>query len=242
MSARKAALITGASSGIGRAVALALAEAGYDLVLSGRRSRELIESAERASAQGGKVRIEVGDLTEAATIEALVGTVEREFGKLDALIHSAGAFAQGPFEAVPSETLEGLLAANLTAPYVLTQAMRPHLLAAGLADLVFINSTQGLAASPSVGAYAATKHGLKALADALRGELNPHGVRVLSVYCGKTATAMQRRIYAERGADFAAVAEQLLQAEDVAEIIVAALRLPQTAEIIDLTIRPRQKS
>ena len=104
---------------------------------------------------------------------------------------------------------------------------------------MFINSTVGLTARANVGAYAATKHALKALADALRDEINPAGVRVLSVYPGRTAGERQALIFELEGRDYAP--ETLMQPEDVAAAVVAALTLPRTAELTDLRVRPMRK-
>jgi NADP-dependent 3-hydroxy acid dehydrogenase YdfG len=122
--------------------------------------------------------------------------------------------------------------------YRLTQALLPAL-KASQGQIVFINSTVGLAARANVAQYAATKHALKALADALREEVNPAGVRVLSVYPGRTATDQQASIYELEGRAYAP--ETLLQPEDVAATVVGALTLPRTAELTDLRVRPMRK-
>ena len=133
------------------------------------------------------------------------------------------------------EVFEAQLSANLVAPYRLT-----HLLLDELEDLVFINSSQGLNASPGVGQYAATKHGLRAVADALRGEVNDRGIRVLSVYAGRTATPMQERIFGTEGRAY--TPERLMQPEDVGQVVLAALVLPRTAEMTSVSVRPMQKA
>ena len=106
-------------------------------------------------------------------------------------------------------------------------------------QVVFINSTAGLNASAGVGLYSATKHALKALADSLRAEVNSDGVRVLSVYPGRTAIPMQAAIIASEGRAY--LPEKLLQPDDVAATVVSALMLPRTAEVTDVKIRPLTK-
>ena len=103
-----------------------------------------------------------------------------------------------------------------------------------------MNSTVGLQARAGVGAYAASKHALRAVADALREEVNPDGVRVLSVYPGRTATPQQAAIHAEEGTPYRP--ERLLQPADVAAAVVHALTMDRTAEITDLRVRPMQKA
>jgi NADP-dependent 3-hydroxy acid dehydrogenase YdfG len=114
-------------------------------------------------------------------------------------------------------------------------------LTAARGQIVFINSSVGLSAKRAeIGQYAATKHALKAIADTLREELNPKGIRVLSVYLGRTATPMQKALCHEERKAYHP--EMLLQPEDVASVIVHALTLARTAEVTDISIRPMQKS
>jgi NADP-dependent 3-hydroxy acid dehydrogenase YdfG len=104
-------------------------------------------------------------------------------------------------------------------------------------QIVFINSSVGLTAKrPDIGQYAATKHALKAIADSLREEVNPKGLRVLTVYLGRTATPMQETISRQEGRAYHP--ETLLQPEDVASVVLNALMLPPTAEVTDISIRP----
>jgi NADP-dependent 3-hydroxy acid dehydrogenase YdfG len=105
---------------------------------------------------------------------------------------------------------------------------------------VFVNSSLGLNSRAGVAGYAATKHALKAIADALRAEVNPDGVRVISIYPGRTATPQQRIIHEKEGKPYRA--EYLLQPEDVARALLDSLLLPRTAEVTDINIRPMHKS
>ena len=106
-------------------------------------------------------------------------------------------------------------------------------------QIVFVNSSSGIIAKPNSASYDATKHALKAIADSLRGEVNAHGVRVLSVYLGRTASEMQERIHRTEVKPYRP--ELLLQPEDVASVIMSALGLPRTAEVTDIHIRPMNK-
>lgn len=230
----RSCLVTGAGSGIGRAIALDLAAAGAGVTAVGRRRSALEGTIGRA--QNGRITIHPADLTVDEHLDELAGTFLG--GGLDVLVHSAGAYAQGPLEQAPVEALDLQYRINVRAAYRLTQALLPAL-KASQGQIVFINSTVGLAARANVAQYAATKHALKALADALRDEVNPAGVRVLSVYPGRTATDQQASIYELEGRAYAP--ETLLQPEDVAATVVGALTLPRTAELTDLRVRPMRK-
>lgn len=231
------AVITGAGSGIGRALALALAGQGVNVQLVGRRAETVAETAALARAAGVEAQPHAADLSNDADLAQLCRTLAA-LSRLDVLIHSAGVFAMGKIESAPVAELDEHYRVNVRAPYVLTQAMLPQLKTSG-GQVVFVNSTAGLNARAQVGAYAASKHALKALADSLREEVNAEGVRVLSVYPGRTASPMQARVHAREGRPYSP--ERLMQPEDVAAVIVNALVLPRTAEVTDLHLRPFRK-
>ncbi len=228
------AVITGASSGVGKAIAIALAREGASLALVGRDLAKLESVADEASGSG-KIRSFEADLTDDGTLAMFVKRVREEFGRVDVLIHSAGVFAMGKMESVPLDEFDWQFRCNVRAPYALTQILLPDLLGHE-GQVVFINSTAGLSAGAGVAQYAATKHALKAVADSLRAEVNPRGVRVLSVYLGRTATPMQEAICKKEGRPYDPAC--FIQPADVAETLVHTLGLPRSADIIDLTIRP----
>lgn len=235
------ALVTGASSGIGRSIALALSRQGVRLVVIGRNAVTLAETAMLARQFSHVTDFQV-DLTAAAaeSLKPLLRHLEGEAGRLDILIHSAGVIHEDPMECARLEDFDLQYATNVRAPYMLTQQLLPMLTTAG-GQVVFINSSVALTARrPEVGQYAATKHALKAIADSLREEVNPKGIRVLTVYLGRTATPMQEALYRREGKIYRS--ETLLQPEDVASVVVQALMLPPTAEVTDVSIRPMIKS
>ena len=220
------ALITGASGGIGSAIARALAEEGVRLFLVGRDLEKLTVAGEAFRA----------DLTDDAQLRATAAKFREVFGGVDILIHSIGLFRAGPIETSPVEDLDAQYRVNLRVPYLLTQELLPSLIDRQ-GQVVFVNSGAGShPAKGSWGAYSATKHGLRALADSLRDEVNRKGVRVLSVFPGRTATAMQEEVHRFEGRPYDP--SRFLQPEDVAASVVQALRLPRTAELTDLHIRP----
>lgn len=233
--ARQVAVVTGASGAIGGAVAAALAAEGVHLLLSGRDAEKLDELADRLRSGGVRTETHASDLAEKGGAEALAGRARSAFGGVDVLVHSLGLFAAGRIEETPVEELDRQLAVNLRSPYELTRALLPSLLDRQ-GQVVFVNSSVIANVRATVGAYAASKAALKAFADVLREEVNRRGVRVLSVYPGRTASAMQVEV--ARAAGIPYEPEELLQPADVAAAIVAALKLPRTAEVTDLTLRP----
>ncbi|MGH8772646.1 MAG: SDR family NAD(P)-dependent oxidoreductase [Pyrinomonadaceae bacterium] len=237
--AEQVAVVTGASSGIGRAIALALAEEGAALVLIGRDERRLQASAEAARQKNVSAQSFRMDLTDDAEIRRLVTHLNSDHSGIDVLAHCSGAFHKGSIETTPVEELDRLYRVNARAPYLLTQGLLT-LLKSAKGQIVFINSTQGLEAGDTVGPYAATHHALKALADSLRKEVNPEGIRVVSFFPGRTATPRAEKIFALEGRTFQP--ELLLQPEDVAAMVINTLSAPRTAEVTDVNIRPMQKT
>ncbi len=226
------ALVTGASSGIGRALALALAQREVTLHLLGRDPQALAETARQARSWGAKAQAHTLELTDDQALRAFTDSFE---GPLDILIHSAGTVSLAPLADAPIEDLDAQYRVNLRAPYYLTQRLLPHLERRS-GQIVFVNSGAGLAARGNWSQYAATKHGLKAVADALRDELRGRGVRVISVYPGRTASPMQARVHEQEGRAYDPA--RFVQPGDVAALVLAALELPPSAEVTDVTVRP----
>ena len=233
------ALVTGASSGIGKAIALGLAAQQAVLCLVGRRPEALEAVAARARDTACRVLSYRIDLTRDEDLEELTACLRRDVGALDVLVHSAGVIAGGRLESAPVADFDWQYRTNVRAPYLLTQALLP-LLQPRRGQIVFINSSVVSRAQAGVGQYAATKHALKAIADSLRDEVNPEGVRVLSVFLGRTAGPMQAALYAREGKAYRP--ELLLQPEDVAQVVLHTLGLPRTAEVTEISMRPLTKS
>ena len=231
-------VVAGATGAIGGAVARRLAAEGASLVLLGRDEARLAATAGELEGTDGVIRTVAGDLTEAAVSDA-AGAVSESLGDgIDLLVHAAGAFRAGAFETAPAGDLDLQLAVNARAPYLLTRRLLPGLRRRG-GLVVFVNSTAGLVAGAGSAAYAASKHALRALADALRAEVNADGVRVLSVYPGRTRSRMQQDVCRSLGQHYDA--ERFLDPVDVASAIVEAAALPPSAEVIDLRLRPASK-
>jgi len=236
--AGQVAVVTGASSGIGKAVALGLAAQRATLCLVGRRLDTLGPVAESARTKESRVLSYQTDLTLDKDIQDLAANLRRDVGFVDILVHSAGAISHGRLENEPVENLDWQYRTNVRAIYALTQVLLP-MLKSRRGQIVFVNSSAGLSARAGVGQYAATKHALKAIADSLREEVNADGIRVLSVFLGRTASPMQAAVHKMEGKVYKP--DQLLQPEDVASMVIIALSLPRTAEVTAINIRPMMK-
>jgi NADP-dependent 3-hydroxy acid dehydrogenase YdfG len=228
-----AALVTGAGGGIGGAIVTALACRGVAVGLVGRRRTPL---ERRANSLGPRTHfVRVADLASDADVRATVRSFLDRFGRLDVLVHSDGTHASGLLEHASVRDFDRLWSTNVRSPFLLTKLLLPALRASS-GQIVFVNSSAGLQTRAGVGQFSATQHALRALADTLRAELNPEGIRVLNVFPGRTATERQRRIFRDEGRPYKP--ERLLQPEDIATLIVETLALPRTAEVTDIQIRP----
>jgi NADP-dependent 3-hydroxy acid dehydrogenase YdfG len=235
----KVAVVTGATSGVGRSIALVLAREGVGVALIGRRAGVLRAVARECMALGAKAIPYKVDLIKDKEVRRLKEQVILDFEGVDILVHSAGVFERANVAAASLSDFDRQYQCNVRAPFALTQLFLPSLIERK-GQIVFINSTAGLMASAGVSQYSATKHALKALADSFRDELNSSGVRVLSVYLGRTATPMQAKVCAEEGREYHS--ERLIQPDQVAESVLAALVLGREAEVMDIRMRPMLKS
>jgi short-subunit dehydrogenase len=222
-------VLTGAGSGIGAVLAERLVERGDELVLIARSTERAHDL--RAEVPGATVL--VADLADPEAVERLAGQLPDRLGSV---VHAAGVVDLGPVADLPTTAWQEQLTVNVVAPAVLTRIALPALRAAR-GTVVFVNSGAGLSASPSWSAYAASKHALRALADALRGEEQEYGVRVTTIYPGRTATPMQQKVHEQEGREYSA--DDWIDPETVAAAILHVLDLPPDATISDLTVRPR---
>jgi len=234
----KCAIITGASSGIGRAIALELAGCGMHLCLLGRRLAALNDLATQLRENDSEVKCYRVDLEKDTEIYSTIKSITRDNENIDLLIHSAGVIARGKIDTEPIQNLDWQFQVNVRAPYILTQAFTSAL-RKSTGQVVFINSSAVHNASAQLGHYAATKHALKALADSYRIEENGHGIRVLNIFPGRTASPMQEKVFQLEGRKYQT--KFLLQPNDIASIVVNSLCLPRSAEVTDINIRPMNK-
>ncbi|GGB77477.1 SDR family oxidoreductase [Deinococcus soli (ex Cha et al. 2016)] len=225
MSVRPVTVVTGAAGGIGAALARELA-AGHDLILSGRN----VGALEALCAEVGGTPL-VLDLTRPESFEAALAGL----GRVSNVVHNAGVVELGAVAEQDHAVWSHTLAVNVVAPAELTRLLLPRV-RAERGSVVFVNSGAGLRANAGWASYAASKFALKALADALREEEAAHGVRVTSVYPGRTATPMQEKVRSQEGAPY--TPEAFVRPESVAALIAFALNAPRDALLPDLSVRP----
>jgi NADP-dependent 3-hydroxy acid dehydrogenase YdfG len=225
------ALVTGATSAIGAAIAYALADAGVRVLASGRNSDKLDQVA---AARKGKIEAVAADLTSPDGIGIVREATSRR-GRLDVLVLGSGIYERSS----DPDILMRQFAANVQGPYALIQAILPLVVTAkGL--IIFLNSTQGRAASPGVGQYAATQHAMRAIADSTRAEMNSQGIRVTTLFLGRTASTRQAAIFAMEERPY--FPERLIQPDDIASLVVSLVNLPHTSEVTEISVRPQLKS
>lgn len=226
-------VITGAASGMGLEVARRLVDRGDDvvaLVRSEARMAQLYDELPGVSAA------QVADLSDVSQLQDVATELASSYARVDSLLHVAGVVDLFPVAELDLVEWRRQLEVNLTAPVVLTHAFLPALRAAR-GTVVFVNSGAGLTAHATWSAYAASKFGLRALADSLRAEEAEHGVRVTTLFPSRTATPMQEKVHEQEGRSYDA--GDWIQPATVAEAMLHVLDLPDDATITELTVRSR---
>ena len=234
----KIAIVTGATSGIGKAIALSLIREGAVTCPVGRNADSLQDVLTHAQKSNQCAKSYQIDLTIDEDVERLSRNLEKDFGNIDILIHSAGVISMDTLECASIEDLDQQYRINVRAPYMLTKLLLP-MIKSRQGQIVFINSNVGLKARANIGQYAATKHALRAIADSLREEVYFEGIRVLSIYPGRTATPMQALVHKMEEKIYDP--SKFIQPEDVAAVVTNTLALPQTVEVTDINMSPREE-
>jgi NADP-dependent 3-hydroxy acid dehydrogenase YdfG len=169
-----------------------------------------------------------------SALTTLLNTISLRFRRLDALIHAAGEYSWTEAGSIDAEAFDALFDINVRAPYLLTQGAVP-LLARAKGQVLFVNSSILRSSGRGAAAFKATQHALQGFADSLRQDLNTRGIRVTSLYPGRTATPRMRRICAREGRKYRP--RLLLRPSDVASAVLAVLQMPRSAEITDVHLR-----
>ncbi len=232
-------IITGASSGIGRAVARRLAQpprAGYGqgwdgcLVLTGRSRERLEETKSQVAAGGGRAEVIACDLTKVAAVEELVAFAEAQ-APIYGVVMSAGSASFGPVMEHPPADWRRTLDINLLAPYQLSRLALARMAPREKGHLIFINSVAGLKSFAGSSAYVAAKHGLRGFTETLRLEAREHRVKVTSIFPGATDTEWWDKLADD------VPRHRMLRPEDVAAAVEFALGFSEQGVVEELVVR-----
>jgi NADP-dependent 3-hydroxy acid dehydrogenase YdfG/uncharacterized protein YciI len=237
----KVALVTGASSGIGEATALALARLGARVAVAARRADRLDAIVQRVAGDGGEAVALPVDVTRDADVRGLVRRVEDRFDALDILVNNAGIMLLAPVAEATGEDWERMIRLNLLSVMQLTQSALPAMKRRGGGHVVNIASLAGRIANPGAGGYAATKFGVVAFSESLRREVYKDAIRVTVIEPGVVATELGDHVEnagARRGLAERVAAMRVLDADDVAAAVSYAVTQPAHAAVNEIVLRP----
>lgn len=224
----KNALITGAGKGIGKAVALALAAEGTNVILLARTTADLEQTAKEAQAFGVKTLILTADIADINSVNPAVEKALAEFKSIDILINNAGVGKFGKFLELTPEEFENIIRVNLMGVYYATRAVLPGMIEQQSGDIVNISSSAGLRGAALTSAYSASKFAVLGLTESLMQEVRKHNIRVTALTPSTVATDMAKDLNLTDGNP-----ETVMQPEDLAELIVAQLKLNKRVFIKD---------
>ena len=237
----RVALVTGASSGIGEATAIALAEEGARLAVTARRRARLRQLAEKLTVLGAEPQVIEADLLDEAEAQRVVRETEAHFGRLDILVNNAGVMYLEPVAEADLGRWRQMLELNVLSLIASSQAALAGMTARGDGHIVNVSSTAGRFANPNAAAYSATKFGVVAFSEALRREVYKHGIRVSVIEPGVVETELREHIgHAATKDALNAWADSMrqLQPRDVAETIAFCVTRPPHVNINEVLMRP----
>ncbi|RED23902.1 3-oxoacyl-[acyl-carrier protein] reductase [Flavobacterium cutihirudinis] len=216
----KNAFITGAGKGIGKAVAIALAKEGVNLILVSRTQKDVEQLADEASNLGVKAIAITADVSDIDSINAAAEKALAEFKHIDILINNAGIASFGKFLELEPEAWERIIKVNLMGIYYTTRAIIPNMIERQTGDIINISSTAGLNGNALTSAYSASKFAVLGLTDSLMQEMRKHNIRVTALTPSTVATDMAKELNLTDGNP-----EKVMQSEDIADLIIAQLKL-----------------
>jgi clavulanate-9-aldehyde reducatase len=241
----RVAVVTGASSGIGEATALALAGEGYAVALAARRAERINELAERINGDGGKALAVPTDVSDPDSARALIETSKSELGSVDVLINNAGVMLLGPLLGAELEHWQRMVNVNLLGLIYCTHVALPIMQEQGSGHIVNVSSVAGRVARLGSGVYNATKWGVGAFSESLRQEGLNYGVRVTIVEPGYVDTELQGHnehpMVVERMEKDKQQIGKVLEAGDIANAIVYAVQQPEHVSINEVLVRPTKQ-
>lgn len=240
--AGRVAAVTGASSGIGEATALALAQAGAAVALGARRVDRLEALAARIEEAGGRAIAVECDVADEASAHAFIAATVEQLGGLDILVNNAGVMLLGPIEGADTDEWRQMMDVNVLGLLYCTQAALPHLRDSGHGHIVNVSSVAGRTASAFVGVYNATKWAVTGFSEALRQEAAMSKIRVTCVEPGMVETELPGHntnpLVLERVEKLKEKYGEVLEAEDIADAILHAVTAPPRVNVNEVLIRP----
>ncbi|KQW97475.1 3-ketoacyl-ACP reductase [Flavobacterium sp. Root420] len=216
----KNALITGAGKGIGKAIAIALAKEGVNVILVSRTQTDIDQLADEASNLGVKSLALAADVSDMDSINSAVEKALAKFKTIDILINNAGIAAFGKFMELEPTEWEKIIQVNLMGTYYTTRAVIPNMIERQTGDIINISSTAGLNGNALTSAYSASKFAVLGLTDSLMQEMRKHNIRVSALTPSTVATDMAKDLNLTDGNP-----EKVMQSEDIAELLIAQLKL-----------------
>lgn len=216
----KVAFVTGAGKGIGKAIAIALANEGVHVVLMARTEKDLILVAEEIKKTGVQVAIAIGDVSKMEQVDAAVNKIQTTLGPIDILINNAGIGTFGKFLELAPAAWEEIIKVNVFGVYYMTRAVLPQMIERKTGDIVNISSTAGKSGSAVTSAYSASKFAVFGLTESLMQEVRKHNIRVTAMAPSTVVTELAQQANLITGD-----AERVMHPEDFAELIIAQLKL-----------------
>jgi NAD(P)-dependent dehydrogenase (short-subunit alcohol dehydrogenase family) len=241
--AGRVALVTGASSGLGRATAVALAQAGADVALLARGQQDLDQAAAEVERAGRRALVLVADLADAEALAGAVARVVEALGRVDVLVNAAGTDVPAPVAELAVSDWDRVVAVNLRAPFVLAKAAFPHMRAAGGGTVVNVSSVAGKRGWANAAAYCASKFGLTGLTQALAAEGRAHGIRACVLYPGAMATSwgVWSPDERERAQGGRPPASKALPPQEVAALVVWIATAPAELVLNEAVVSPLEE-
>lgn len=227
----KNALITGAGKGIGKAIAIALAKEGVNVILLARTQSDLDEVAQNIKTYGVQVQTLIADVSDINSVNTAVEKALSQFKTIDILINNAGIAAFGKFLELEPKAWENIIQVNLMGTYYVIRAVLPNMIERQTGDIINISSTAGLNGNALTSAYSASKFAVLGLTDSLMQEVRKHNIRVTALTPSTVATNMAKELKLTDGNP-----DKVMQAEDIAELIIAQLKLNRRVFIKNASI------
>lgn len=228
----KMALITGGSRGIGKAIALALAEEGVNVAITGRNEEKLKAVVQEIEQKGVKSVYAVFDITSKTEVYGALEKLQKDFGKIDVLVNNAGIAAFGGILEMEDEKWEEIVKTNLFGAYYVVKAVVPSMVERKTGDIINISSTAGLKGNAMTSAYSASKFGLIGMSESMMLELRKQNIRVTTLMPSTIASDMSKEVLKITDGN----PEKVLQPEDFAELVVDLLKLNKRAMLANASL------